>query len=176
MEFLISRNRYFFISKNEFLIIGNWDRFLRIQKRNFYIKEFFLYIKNVNFLITWNGLDWFFDIKNRFSDIKKYKINSKMAPHIPTYLRPSVLMRIRLSDFRADWLSGCRTIGPSEYKAVTSRSGQEGTVRTESQQVSSKFMNSLRAPDNFWSNWFLGVKKNMFVSSDPTDPNFLLRP
>ena len=52
----------------------------------------------------------FFYIKNRFSDIKKYKIKSKLAPHIPVYLRPSVLMRVGLS--------GCRTIGPSDYRAV----------------------------------------------------------
>ena len=63
----------------------------------------------MNFLITRNGID-FLDIKNWFSDIKKYKINSKMAPHIPIYLRPSLLMRVGLS--------GCRTIGPSDYQAV----------------------------------------------------------
>ena len=69
----------------------------------------------------------FFYIKNRFSDIKKYKIKSKMAPNIPMYLRPSLLMRVGLSgcrtigrsDYRAVGLSGCRTIGPSEYRAVT---------------------------------------------------------
>ena len=46
-----------------------------------------------------------------------------MAPHIPMYLQPSVLMRVGLSDYRAVGLSGRRTIGlsdyrPSDYRAV----------------------------------------------------------
>ena len=83
----------------------------------------FFYIKN-EFLLTRNGIVFY--IKNQFSDIKKYKIKSKMAPHIPMYLRTSVLIRvglsgcrtIGLSDYRAVGLSGCRTIGLSDYRAV----------------------------------------------------------
>ena len=58
-----------------------------------------------------------------------------MAPHIPMYLRPSVLMRIGLSDYRAVGLSGCRTIGPSEYKAVTQFCVEDRAVRLPSSSV-----------------------------------------
>ena len=76
-----------------------------------------------------------FLIKNRFSDIKKYRINSKTVPHrwyyslnctgttFPMYVWPSVLMSmcrtIGPSDYRAVKLSGRWTIEPSDSKVVT---------------------------------------------------------
>ena len=45
----------------------------------------------MNFLITRNGIDFLIP-KIGFLISKIQKINSKMAPHIPMYLRPSVLL------------------------------------------------------------------------------------